>query len=124
MPTITAYHAVRDSSFTLQPGDSGPTIAFNPSNDIRQDGAENRPLLCYRVDPSNNAANLALTVQVNGAGTGANATFSGGTSRAYMEILQNNLNLGNNNITFELGQGGSGSLRVSDVVVFYKRFVN
>lgn len=122
MPTITAYHALRDGSFRLSSNEN-ETITWNPSNDIRQDGNNNRPLLCYRVDPSNNASNLHLQVQLNGVGIGSNARFSGTVSRTYMEIVRQPVNTGNNNISFEV-MSGTGSLKISDVIVWYKRFIN
>lgn len=122
MPTFTAYQALRDGSFRLSSNEN-ETITWNPSNDIRQDGNDNRPLLCYRVDPSNNASNLHLQVQLNGVGIGSNARFSGTVSRTYMEIVRQPVNTGNNNISFEV-PSGTGSLKISDVIVWYKRFIN
>jgi hypothetical protein len=129
MPTITAYQSLRDGSFNLSV-DQEETVTWNPSNDIRKDGSDNRPVLCYRVDPTSNARNLRLNAQINGVNVGSNATFSGGMSRAYMEIVNNtsSINLGNNNITFEVTEpdntNASGSLAISDVIIFYKRLPN
>jgi hypothetical protein len=123
MPTIVAYDALQDASFSLSPGGHN-TVHFDPSNDLTQTGDQNRPLLCYRVGPSNNASNLGLKVQINGVDTGSGQTISGTVSRTLMEIISGTINAGNNNITFELNPEGTGSLAISDVVVFYKRFVS
>ncbi len=125
MPTVAAYHALRDGSFTLSPnGSRSQSINFNPPNDIRRDGNVNRPVLCYRVDPSNNASNLQLTVQINGQNVGSNATFAGTVSRTYLEIMPHSaVNTGNNNITFELANTGAGSLVISDIIVWFMRSI-
>ncbi len=126
MPTVASYHAIIDGSFTLSPnGSRSQSINFNPPNDIRRDGNLNRPVLCYRVDPSNNASNLQLTVQINGRNVGPNpTTFAGTVSRAYLEIMSHSgVNTGNNNITFELANTGAGSLVISDVIVWFKRSI-
>lgn len=129
MTTITAYHAMLDGSFTLEPGQSGPppgaqreALRFNPSNDIKQGADLDRPLLCYRVDPSRDAKNLRLNVRMGNLRPLGTVTFSGDTSRNYMEIVHGRISEGDNPITFELEDNdGRGSLKISDVIVFYKR---
>ncbi|NEP68993.1 hypothetical protein [Moorena sp. SIO3A5] len=66
MATIADYHALRDGPFVLsQNGSRSQSINFNPPNDIKRYSDIDRPVLCFRVDPSNNASNLQLTVQSN-----------------------------------------------------------
>ncbi|MEL7037784.1 MAG: hypothetical protein AAFO04_19535 [Cyanobacteria bacterium J06592_8] len=122
MPTVAAYHALRDGSFTLSPNGS-QSIIFNPANDMRRDGDINRPVLCYRVDPSN-ASSLRLTVQSNGQNVGPRLSISGEKSETFMEIMPfSAVGTGNNNITFELGSTGTGSLAISDVIVWFMRSI-
>ena len=122
MPTITAYHSIRDYNFILGPNDS-QTLTFNPANDIRQDGDIDRPLLCCRVDPSSDARNLELSVQINGRDN-INVTLGGTVSRSFMEIVPHqDVNKGNNNITFEVANKGTGTLSISDVIMWYKRSI-
>ena len=131
MPTITAYHALQDGNTVLSPGGTlSLTTSFNPSNDMVRTGLIHRPLLDFRVDPSNNARNLRLTVRIGGSSIGPNPiTFAGGVSRTFSEIVQHGvIELGNNDIEFELNNSsptdGQGSLTISDVVIWYKRFVD
>ena len=132
MPTITAYQTLRDGGHNrLQPnGTLSVSNTFNPSNDIRLNGNDNRPLLCFRVDPSSTARNLRLVVRINGQSVGPNPiTLSGTTSRTFFEIVSHGvIEKGNNLISFALDNSsqndGRGSLVISDVVIWYKRFVN
>lgn len=132
---ITAYSPLMDGSETLtdDPKDdrfgAGSTrfsLTWNPSNDIIQTSntgeLTSRPLLCYRVDPSGNAQNIRLEIRINNNDIGSDATFSGTISRTYVEIVNQTVSKGDNTILFSV-DGGEGNLRISDVVVFYKRLV-
>ncbi len=125
MPVISDYHAITDGSFVLSPdGSRSESINFNPPNDIKRDNNIDRPILCFRVDPSNNANNLQLTVQINGFNIGVSPTLSGTVSRTYLEIVRHGIvDTGNNNITFEIANTGTGSLTISDVIVWFQRSI-
>ena len=124
MPIIADYHALRDSPFSLSPnGSTLGSVNFNPPDDIIRSGSVDRPVLCFRVNPSNDARALQLTVQINGQNTGVNAsTFTGTIRETFLEIVPHSVvGTANNNITFELANTGTGSLSISDIIIWFQR---
>ena len=127
MPNFATYHAIHDGSLTLSPfGDEEQVVKFNPPNDIiLATSGVNRPVLSYRVDPSNDAQNLAFKVfirQLNGIDVQVSSlSLSGTVSRTIFEIINgSHLHKGEQSILFKL-DGGSGSAVVSDVIFWFMR---
>lgn len=129
MPNVTTYHAINDGSLNLDFfGNKEKFVEFNPPNDIiLASSGVNRPVLSYRVDPSNEAKNLVFKVfirQSNGIDVEVSSfTLNGTVSRSVFEIISGSqLHAGNQKIFFRL-QGGTGSAKVSDVIMWFMRSI-
>ena len=132
MPHLTTYHAIQDGPLNLNFfGNQEKSVSFDPPNDIvLPSSGINRPVLSYRVDPSNDAKNLVFKVfirQLNGVDVEVSSwTLSGTISRTVFEILNGaHLHKGSQKIIFRIEDtGGSiGSATVSDVIVWFIRDV-
>jgi hypothetical protein len=129
MPNVATYHAIQDNPIALNFfGNEEKFVEFNPPNDIiLASSGVNRPVLSYRVDPSNDASNLVFKVfirQSNGVDVQVSGfTLSGTVSRTVFEIVNGTqLHKGNQRIIFRI-QGGTGSATVSDVIFWFMRSV-
>lgn len=129
MPNVSTYHAIQDTPIALNFfGNQEKSVEFNPPDDIiLADSGVNRPVLSYRVDPSNDANNLGFKVlirQLSGADVEVSSfNLSGTVSRTVFEIIKGSqLHKGNQKIIFRL-QGGTGSANVSDVIFWFMRSV-
>ena len=129
MPNLTTYHAIQDSPLTLDFfGNNEKSVEFNPPDDIiLANNGVNRPVLSYRVDPSNDANGLGFKVfirQSSGEDVEVSGfSLSGTSSRTVFEIINgSDLHRGNQKIIFRV-QGGIGSATVSDVIFWFMRTV-
>lgn len=135
MPTFADYLVLRDRAFILPTfTDDGlanqAVFEFDPSPDIRRDDPRSIPILSFRVHPKE-AKNLTLTVSVRNE-TGATRevlelTFNDSIVRTIHEAIEfkddQGLILGKNNRIF-FKVDGDGNLALSDIIVWYKRFVD
>jgi hypothetical protein len=126
MPNLADYNILLDAPVELNFfGNNERIFNFNPPNDIRLDNnIDNRPVLSYRVDPSNDAQNLQFNVFIRtnaGIDELVNSfTFNGTVSRTIFEAISSgHVDTGNNPIIFRL-EGGTGSIHISDVIVWFK----
>ncbi|HXV41662.1 MAG TPA: hypothetical protein VEC96_01255 [Anaerolineae bacterium] len=129
MPNLTDYNILLDAPVELNFfGNNERTFNFNPPNDIQLDNnIDNRPVLSYRVDPSDETQNLQFNVFIRtnaGIDELVNSfTFNGTVSRTIFEATSSShVDAGNNPIIFRL-EDGIGSVTISDVIVWFKRSV-
>ena len=133
MPTFTDYQVLTDDfRFNLPRfNDDGfvreQVLNFNPPNDIVLGGAgRDRPILTYFIDPSSDAKNVKLDVYIREK-TGADQkisswNLSGTISRTISEPFHpDKLSTGNNKIIFKVPQNQDGTVKISNVIVWYKR---
>ncbi len=130
--TTVDYQVLRDdSSFTLPNFNNGlvreETLIFNPPDDIVLNGTgRDRPVLTYFIDPSNDAKNVKLQVFVREK-TGVDQKISdwnltGTLSRSVSEPFHHEkLSKGDNKIIFRVPEQGAGNVKISNVIVWFKR---
>lgn len=125
MPTLANYETIQDGGFEIWALDRERAFEFNLPDDIRLDGAANRPILCYRVDTVDNANDLRFSIAIRNQ-TGAtpevsSLTLNDSIIRTMIEVVDFNMvSKGSNRIFFRY-EGGSGKVIFSDVVFWYKR---
>lgn len=126
MPDLASYHVLRDTPMNLSPfGNDEVDVNFNPPNDIIRNSNALRPVLSYRVDPSNNANGLVFEVfirQLNGVDKLVSKfTLTGTVSRTVFEVVNgSDIHTGNQKVIFRIN-GGTGSASVSDVIMWFHR---
>lgn len=124
MPTyyIADYSIFRDSPVTVQKGGGGDL-----DKEFRIDLPEslvrsNRSILAYVVDPESNVNNLRIEVAVNGEPV-RSSRFGQDLLMTLHEVVGANvLKVGTNTVTFT-ATSGTGSVRISDVVLWWQRAV-
>ncbi len=133
MPTFADYLVLRDSAIQMifSGVDGEVDFNFDPSPDIRLDHASGAPILSFRAH-SVGAENIRLIVLLRN-NTGAtkevlSVPFNGDSMHTIHEVLglkdeDGDTLVTKNNRIFFRRDGGGGSLFLSDVVVWYKRFV-
>ncbi len=128
MPLIADYNTIApatggDTGFSLNfPATPNRDFNFNLTPDTGVD-FNSRSVLAFLVS-SNNGDNIILRVRVNGTNQAIYTIPTGhhvGTLHEILNpgILQNNPN--NVEFLLESPKSGSGSVRISDLVVFYQR---
>lgn len=124
MPTyyIADYSIFRDSPVTVQKGGGGDLdkefYIDLPESLVRS----NRSILAYVVDPEANVNNLRVEVAVNGEPV-RSSRFGQDLLMTLHEVVGANvLKVGRNSVTFT-ATSGTGSVRISDVVLWWQRAV-
>lgn len=126
MALLAHYEVLSDASFTLEKGEQS-RVLFNPENDAYlEDTARRAAILHYMVDPSQDASGIELEVYARMGGREQRISVlrvSGGNARTVIEPFNPaGLSTGDNRLTFKV-TSGSGSLRISNVVMWYQRRV-
>ncbi|MFO7561609.1 MAG: hypothetical protein R6X02_03110 [Enhygromyxa sp.] len=118
------YDVLSDASFTLMQGEQH-RVLFNPENDAYlEDTARRATILTYMVDPSNDASGIEIEVFARMGGRDKRISVlrvSGTQLRTVLEPFNpSGLQTGDNRITFKVSSG-SGSVRISNVIMWYQR---
>src|SRR5262245_25095187 len=120
MPRIADYAVVRSAPFDLGPGEESNAMTFTIHSDLVENGNEG-PVLSYQCRPLSDQG-AALRIDISGDSI-ESVTISVNTVRAMWKTFAGSLlhpGLGaDNNIKFR--NTGSGSIRVSDVIIWYQR---
>lgn len=122
MKTLADYILMRDSSFSLRAGENREFELELPDDTVGS-GFSKRPVLAFFADPSGDARNLRLTASMNGTEI-FSYPYSGGVGRAHWEAFtHDHLRIGTSNrIRFAVASG-SGTMHISDVILWYQRNV-
>jgi len=122
MTTLADYMLIRDSSFSVRAGES-KDFEIELPRDAVSSSFSKRPILAFFVDPSADSKNLQLAVDMNGAEI-VNYSYKGGVGRGHWEAFtHDHLRIGDaNNIRFAVVRG-TGTLNISDVILWYQRNV-
>ncbi|EAW38161.1 hypothetical protein [Lyngbya sp. PCC 8106] len=120
MPNVTDYKVLRDSAFTLNVNQERTLNSFSLPGGLADDPA----ILSFMIDPSNNASNLKLEVEVNDQRV-YSITASGTSLRTILEPFSvNSLNQnGSNTVQFRVDSGTAGSVRIDNVIIWFQRRV-
>ena len=123
MPYICDYSIFRDSSVTIQRGGGGDLDKEFHINLPESLVRSNRSILAYVVDPESNVNNLRVEVAVNGTPV-RSSRFGQDLLMTLHEVVGADvLNVGRNTVKFT-ATSGSGSIRISDVVLWWQRDVD
>jgi len=118
MPDIAYYQVLKDAKTTLTPGGEPWIKKWTAPDDIN---LEARAVLTFMADP-NREADLTLEIKVNGSVV-RSPSFIGGVQRGMWEVLgPSHLDGGTNEFRFAV-TSGTGTLAISDVVLWYKRTI-
>ncbi len=120
--SLADYIVIRDDVFSLRASQER-TFAFDVPREIVRSGGSKKPIIAYFADPSNDAKNLKVMVEINDRVI-SDWGYSGGVGRGHWEVLTHeNLNAGvENTIQFRV-ESGSGSVNISDVILWFQRDV-
>lgn len=128
--TLADYAVLIDGGFKLSFfQDQEAHVDFNPPNNIILNSSTSRPVLSFRVDPDGEA-DLKLKVVVQKLGTGNEATvlslpLGSAEPRTVHEVLGGSqIHTGSNRFVFKVDEESSGSVSVTDIVLWYRRPVN
>ena len=119
MPRVADYKIINDDSFTLESDPNNPpkTITFN----IASPHFEDRSILALKLNLVD-ADEFRFRVEVNGKQAFERA-FSGDGIFTFHEVLSDNLLLPiANSIQFKY-KNGTGSVKISDIVLWYQHAV-
>lgn len=127
MALLAHYEVLKDGSFNLEAGEQS-RLLFNPSDDAYlEDTVRRAAILSYTVDPTENAKDMELEVFARMGGKEVRVSVLrvfGGVARTVTEpINPSGFSKGDNRLTFKIGQG-TGSVRISNVVMWYQRQVD
>ena len=118
MSDIAYYQVLKDAKTTLTPGGEPWIRKWTAPDDIN---LEERAVLTFMADP-NREADLTLEIKVNGSVV-RSPSFIGGVQRGMLEVLgDSDLEKGKNEFCFAVTEG-TGTLAISDVVLWYKRTI-
>lgn len=132
--SLADYKIISDSGFTLTPGEDR-SYDFTVNTDIVRFSSDyhrysQRPILAYFADPSGDAENLQVIIEINPGITSATVSdvssyrYSGGTGRAHFEVLRHgNLQPDRTNELRFTCDSGEGSIKVSDIIIWYQRLI-
>lgn len=116
MPEIADYLHLEDGRFTLPNNDDGVNREY--SFPLPLDTSTNsRGVLTFVARRSNPGA-LTYTITLNGAEEISDNTQTESSRRAIQEVVSG-LRAGTNTLVFEVS--GSGTLQVSDIVLWFQR---
>jgi hypothetical protein len=125
MPRVTDYKIIQDDEFTLTP--TGPNTFKEIKFDLDSIYAEDPSILAFKIN-LDNADNFRFNVKVNGKQV-VDRHHSGGRIFTFHEVIQNNNLVPNltpdfpeNSILFTY-MSGTGSVNISDIVLWYQREV-
>jgi hypothetical protein len=117
--SLADYFVIRDTSFNLAAGQQ-QTFPVDVPREIKRSGGSKRPILSYFTDPSSNAENLRLVIEVNNREV-SSYRYTGGVGRGHQEILNHeNLNAGVENTFRFRVESGRGSVNLSDIVLWFQ----
>ena len=119
MPTVADYRVLRDSSFSLQV-DQERSLSFTLPDGFVQGTNLAKPIITFIADPTNNANNLRLEVDVNDQpifSINLNGTVQRTVNEAISgQILNQNAN---NTVQFRV-ETGSGRVNLRSVILWYQ----
>jgi hypothetical protein len=123
MTSLADYKVIRDTKFSLRPGQER-SFEFSIYRDTVGSGGSKRPVLSYFADPSGDARNLTYRIFLNGTEI-ANYSYSGGVGRGHQEVLSHgSINAGETNVLEFRVQSGEGSVGFSDVILWFQRNID
>jgi hypothetical protein len=122
MANVSDYVVVQDGTTTLEIGaNPNETLSFAiPANvDLGQ-----KAVVTWRFEAEGSPNNLAWNMNLNGRTTNVvNLTHSQDRFAALQEVVSgSDLNVGNNDLTVTV-TGGTGRIKISDIVVHYRATV-
>lgn len=124
MALLTHYEVLKDGSITLEAGEQS-RLLFNPEDDAYlEDTVRRAAILSYMVDPSQDARDIEIEVFARMGGRDVQISLlrvTGGIARTVTEPFNpSGLSKQDNRLTFKVTKG-SGSVRISNVVMWYQR---
>ena len=123
MARVADYFVVHVAPFDVGPGGESPAMVFTVHTDAVVDRSDAAPVLGYQCRPLSDEP-AALRIDISGDSI-EHVTVSVNTVRAMWKTFDGNLlhpGLGaDNNVKFR--NTGAGSIRISDVIVWYQRNV-
>lgn len=128
MSTLAGYHILTHRGAQLPRGES-VRWKFDPPDDIVVDGPlTHLPILSFRVDPSNDAERVSVSVNLERAdgfqSSVIDLTLSGTVSRTFHEpVSDGTVTNEAQYVRFDCTGGESGAVTISDVVMWFHRRV-
>jgi hypothetical protein len=120
--TTADYDVIQDGNFTLSSGAGNDTRDFTINILSRLNSGSNAVLM-FKYNPSDDAQNLDLEVQINNVVVVSLGDIAPGPLRGFWEVFlpsEANLHDGSNTLEFRKARG-QGSITISDVVLLYRR---
>jgi len=123
MARVADFFVVRRETFDVEPGGESGAMVFTIHSDAVLNHADAAPVLSYQCRPLSDDS-AVLRIDVSGDSI-EHVTVSVNTVRAMWKVFDGHLlhpGLGaDNNVKFR--NTGEGSIRISDVIVWYQRNV-
>ena len=125
--TVSDYAVLRDSTFTLDAGDTEDFQWHVPEQFLFSPAFVNRAVIAFKIRPQESSR---LRVTAAGSTTIINANFSASHTRMYQEVFRLDNLAGQDvggvtvgSVFFEF-RAVSGRIHISDVVLHFKRFID
>ncbi len=133
MPRLAFYRVVTDVTELNLPTGEGShpfheELTFKTTDDVELNESDLRPLLCFQMDPSNNASRKLEVFIRDLAGADRKIctwNLGGGAARWTMEPVKSEwVRKGENKLIFKVDDDGAGSVVIRNVVFFFHRYVH
>lgn len=122
MTTLADYFVVRDTPVTLRAGQHESFTFDVPADKVRSGGSK-RPIVAFYADPSGDARNLSCVIQLNGRAV-FSYPYTGGTGREHFEVVNHEDLIPDTLNSIRLSvQSGEGSVKISDIILWFQRNV-